>query len=242
MSFSAGLALWKLSFQISPIIFTGGVAAQIPGGMLPIIAVTDSVNFLTGLLSGSENIELDDFFAHFQPLPGSTLFNLEIGKYPFANQAVAANATIQQPLTLSMLMICPARDTLGYYVKLAVMTGLQSVVQQHAASGGTYTIATPACVYTNGILKQLRDVSNTESKQVQNAYQWDFEFPLLTLQQAQSVQNSLMGQLTGGNQISGTPAWSGVSSTVGSTNSLAAPSLIPSAQGLAPTTSPFPGF
>lgn len=232
MPFSVGLAVWKLAFQLSPILLTGGLAGQIPGGALPIIAFTEALNFIGGLLSGTENIELDDFFAHFQPLPGSTLINLEIGTYPFANQTVAANATIRQPLQLSMLMRCPARNELGYYAKLATMTALQTVLAQHAAKGGTYTIVTPSYFYTNGILKVLRDVSDAESKQPQNAYQWDFEFPLLTLQQAQQAQNSLMGKLTMGTQVDGPPAWSGLSNTVGAPDSLAAPSVLPSASGL----------
>lgn len=243
MSYSAGLALWKTAFQLSPILFVDGIAKQITGSMLPIIAITDSINFLTGLLSGSENIEMDDFFAHFQPLPGSTLFELQLGTYPFANQAVAANATIQQPLQISMLMKCPARDELGYPVKLAVMTALQQVISQHAALGGTYTVCSPSFIYTNGILTRVVDASDQNSKQVQNAYQMDFTFPLLTLQQAQSVQNSLMSQLTSQTQTSSTPSWSGVSTTVGATNSLATPSFVPAAANLpGAVTSPFPGY
>src|SRR5271154_3476897 len=103
MSFGAGTAIWKLGFELSPIMLTGGLAGPM-GGMLPIIAYTEAINFVGGLLSGTENIEMDDFFAHFQPLPGSTLINLELGTYPFANQTVAANATIKQPLHLSLLM------------------------------------------------------------------------------------------------------------------------------------------
>jgi hypothetical protein len=236
--FSAGTALFKLAFQLSPIFLTNGIAANIPGGMLPIIAVTEAANFVLGLLSGGENIELDDFFAHFQPLPGSTLFSLEIGNYPFANQAIAANATIQTPLQLSMLMKCPVRNTLGYLAKLGTMIALQQVLAQHATSGGTYTICTPSYFYTNGILTSLRDASDAESHQVQNAYQWDFVFPLLTLQQAQTAQNNLMGQLTNQTQISGgTPSWSGTGPTVGNPASLAGPSLIPS-QGSLPAISP----
>jgi hypothetical protein len=138
-------------------------------------------------------------------------------------------------------MKCPARDNLGYVSKLASMTVIQQVLSQHASSGGTYTVCTPAYIYTNGILTSLRDVSDAESHQVQNAYQWDFTFPLITLQQAQAAQNGLMQQLTNQTQISGMPSYSGVGPTVGAPNSLAAPSVIPAASGL-PATAPFPGY
>ena len=237
MSTSSSLILWKLAFQISPIFFNGGVANQIAGGTLPIIYFTEAVNQFLALVSGNDNVELDDFFAHYQPLPGSTLHNLEVGMYPFANQTVAANATIKQPLQLSMLMRCPTRNTLGYYNKIRQMMILQQAVDTHASWGGTYTVLSPAFYYTNGICTAIRDVSDTESHQPQNAYQWDFTFPLLTTQQAQSAQNNLMSQLTNQTQISGQPAWSGLSSSVGNSNSLASSSVVSSASSV-PATAP----
>lgn len=236
MPFSAGLALWKLGFELSPIMLTGGLAGQIAGGMLPIIAFTEAINFIGGLISGTENIEMDDFFAHFQPIPGSTLLQVDLGRYPFANQAVAANAIIKQPLQLSMLMRCPARDFLGYPAKLATMVALQQVLDQHSSLSGTYTVITPSGIYTNGILKALRDTSDTESKQVQNAYTWDFEFPLITLVEAQQAQNSLMSQLTAGSQVSSPPSWSGIPPTVGAPNSLGIVGTIPAAGALPAST------
>src|SRR5262245_24380114 len=95
-------AAYQLTFELSPIILTGGIASFIPGGMLPLISITQSIDFVAGLLSqGSGDLRLDDFFCHFQPVPGGTLFRQEVGHYPFANQAVAANATIVQPKTIS---------------------------------------------------------------------------------------------------------------------------------------------
>jgi hypothetical protein len=242
MGFTALTAAYKLAFQLSPVVFTGGIAGQITGGMLPIIAITQAVNLLTGLLSGTENIELDDFFAHFEPLPGSTLFECQIGSYPLANQVVAANATITQPLNLSVLMRCPARDILGLPLKLGVMTLLQSTIAQHNQMGGTYTICTPAFIYTNGILLSMRDASPGlgVTHQVQDAYQLDFTFPLLTVQNAQGVQSSLMSKLTGGTQISGQPAWSGAANTVGNPSSLQTASLVPTAAQL-PAANTTPG-
>lgn len=233
MSISAGMAAFRVSFQLSPVIFTGGIAAEIPGGMLPIILITQALSFVQGILSGGGEIDLDNFFANFQPLTGGTLINQSIGKYPFANQVVAANAVIRQPLKISMRMICPARGPAGYAVKLATMTALQSAFSLHNASGGTYTIATPSYFYTNCLMSDpgMTDTSNGASLQVQNTYQLDFEQPLLTLQDAQQAQNSLMSRLTAGTPISGPPAWSGLSPTVGNPPSLGAIGTIPAASG-----------
>src|SRR5579859_6827529 len=96
-----GLAAYKLSFQLSPIIFVGGIAQNIPFQMLPIIAITEALNFTIGLLSGGDPIDLDNFFANYQPMPGSTLIDNQYGQYPFANQSVAANALITNPLRIS---------------------------------------------------------------------------------------------------------------------------------------------
>jgi hypothetical protein len=228
-----GLAAFKLAFQLSPIMFVDGIATNIPGSVLPLIAITEAAHFVSGLLSGAENIELDDFFANFWPIPGGSLVSYEAATYPLANQAVAGNAIISNGNTLSMLMHCPAKDRLGYATKLVTMIALQQVISQHAALGGTYTILTPSYFYTNAILTNLRDVSDGKSNQPQNAYQWDFYLPLITVQQAQQAQNSLMAKLSSGTQTDG--SWSGLSSTVASPNSLATPSVIPSASSLPAT-------
>lgn len=241
MGISAGLEVFKLSFQLSPVILTGGIANFIPGGMLPLLSITQSASFLEGLLSGSDDLaDPDQFFANFHPLPGATMIDQQIGKYPFANQTVAANAVITQPLTISMRMICPARGELGYAVKLATMMAVQATLAQHNASGGTYTIATPSFFFTNCVMLGMKDVSNTEDKQAQNTWQLDFEKPLLTLQDAQQAQNNLMSQISAGTPISGTPAWSGLPPTVGNPSSIAAPSVVPAATSPAGASSASP--
>jgi hypothetical protein len=242
MGKSAGEIAFQLSFQCSPIIFTGGIAAQIPGGMLPIILITQSLSFIEGILAGSDGTDLDDYFAHFQPLPGSTLINQSIGKYPFANQQVAANAIITQPLRISMRMICPARGESGYALKLATMTALRSAFYQHNLSGGTYTVATPTYFYTNCVMSDpgATDTSLGESKQVQNTYQLDFEQPLLTLQDAMAAQNNLMSQISGGLPVGASPSWTGLSPTVGNPSSLGAIGLIPGATNPAGTQTASP--
>jgi hypothetical protein len=224
-----GGTAWKLSFQLSPIILTGGIAQNVPGGMLPIISITEALNFTLGLLSGANDLDLDNFFANFEPLPGSRLASNQYGKYPFANQAVAANAVIQQPLTISLLMRIPVRQPLGYAAKLATMSALQQAITQHTQSGGTFTVATPSYIYTNCLLDDLRDVSSGQSKQPQTAFQWDFEQPLITLAQAQQAQNSMMSKISSGVQTDG--SLSGLSPTIGSPSTLATPSISPAASG-----------
>src|SRR5690242_11026591 len=95
-----------------------GIASAIPGQMLPIISITEAINFTAGLLSGGAGTDLsdpnlDNFFANFEPIPGARLISQQVGHYPFANQAVAANAVIPQPLPVSLLMKCPARPPGG---------------------------------------------------------------------------------------------------------------------------------
>lgn len=231
MSNSPGLDVYKLAFQVSPIILTGGIANYIPGGMLPIISITEALNFVGGILSSGRTPKLDDFFASFQVMPGGTLIDQAIGHYPFANQAVAANAVIAQPLKVSLIMRCPVRQS--YAAKLATMLALQTAIQKHNASGGTYIVATPSYFYTNTLLTGLKDVTSGRSKQVQTEWQWDFEQPLLTEAQAEAAQNSLMSKITGGTALTGEPAWSSFATVVGQPPSIAAAGVIPAASSTA---------
>jgi hypothetical protein len=228
---SPGQVAFNLSYVISPIILTGGIASWIPGGMLPIVSITQALDFVDGLLSGAVNLDLDRFFAHFHPLPGSTLIDQSIAKYPFANQTVAANAVIRNPKTISMKMICPAPHEGGYALKSATMLALQAALEQHNASGGTYTIATPSYFYTNCVFLRMTDTSETRSLQAQNTYTLDFEQPLLTLQAAFAAQNNLMQKVSSGLPLEGGAAWSGLSPTVGNPASLGGIGTIPALSG-----------
>ena len=192
---TSGLASFKLSFVISPIILTGGVAGSLPGAAIPMLSLTQPTAFPT-LLSPGDDLDLDDFFAYFQPIQGTTLVDNAIGEYPFANQTVAANAIIAQPLTVSMLMICPVNEPNTYAQKFALMQALQATLAQHGNSGGTYTVLTPSFVYTNCILTRMADVSSGDSHQPQYEWQLDFKKPLVTLQDAAQAQNNLMGKIS----------------------------------------------
>jgi uncharacterized protein YcfJ len=109
---TAGRTAWSLAFEVSPILLTRGIAQNVSGRVLPIVALTDAATFASGLLS-SGTLSTDNFFAKYYVLPGGMLINQQVAAYPFANQAVAANAVITQPLPVSMMMVCPARPGSG---------------------------------------------------------------------------------------------------------------------------------
>lgn len=192
---------YDLAFQASPIILVNGIASSVRGKLAPITNYT-----------GGSPKTLDQAFARYLPLPGSTLISQSIGSYPFANQFVAANATIQQPLTISLMMIAPVNQPGGYLTKLPTFSALQRSLAQHNASGGTYIVATPAFVYQNLLMVSMTDATpevSLEQKQAQIMYQLDFIQPILTITGAQAAQAALTQAITNGSKINGTPSWSG---------------------------------
>lgn len=217
--------VWKLGFQISPIILTNGLANFIPGQMLPIVAITEPTTFAANLINGTNPFNPDQAFANFEPMPGSTLVENEIGNYPFANQTVAANAIIANPLHVSLKMICPAIKNGGYVSKLITFSALKAALDNHIQSGGTFTVATPAYIYTNCLLTRLTDISSAADRQAQSIYQFDFVKPLLTEADAEKALNGLAAKISGGLPITGQPTWSGVASTVGTTVTSAAANI-----------------
>jgi hypothetical protein len=194
---SAGTTAWKVAFELSPIILVDGFAKFMPYNMLPIILATEVVNFPLGVLTTGQLPNLDDAFAHFQVMPGSTLIEQEIAHYPFANQTIAANATISRPLTVAFRMIAPARGKLSMWTKLAKITLLQNILERHNLTGGSYSLITPAFIYTNCLMKSMRDASDATTKQVQNQWILEFEKPLLTVDDALTQQNRLNQVLDG---------------------------------------------
>lgn len=193
--YTPGFAAYKLAFSLSPIILTGGITESFPGFALPIMALTEVVNFPLSILSGSEGPSLDRFFANYQILPGSSLIQQDIGRYSFANATIAANAVITQPLTISYLMICPVQNKLGWLEKLGIISGLKWVFDQHNARGGTYILLTPSYIYTNCVMRGMHDASSQLTKQAQNTYQLDFEKPLLTQSDADSVLGGIANSI-----------------------------------------------
>lgn len=203
---TAGLAIADLAYRCSPIMLTGGIAKDTVGGIMPIILLTESIGFVNGLLSGSVTSDTNNFFAHFSVVPGGALINNNVGMYPFANQKVAANALIVNPMNLSLMMHCPPRNSGAYVTKLATLSALQAAIYQHNAMGGMYTILTPGFIYTNMIMTGMRDASPDSSKIPQSQYVFDFIRPLTQLSESQQVQSTLMSKLSLG-QKTGT-SWS----------------------------------
>ncbi len=187
-------AQYNLAFQVSPIILQGGIVASAQGGVAPLSALTNV---------GGET------FAEYLPIPGSTLISNAVGMYPFANQIVAANAIIQQPLTISLKMIAPVNQAGGYLSKLHAFTALQQTLENHNAASGTYIVATPAFIYRNLIMTGMTDITDEQMAQKQIEWQIDFLKPLITLAGAAAAQNSLISKLSSGGKINGPPAWTG---------------------------------
>lgn len=229
MNIESGIALaardaYDLAFQKSPIILTGGIV-----GFMPIIALLGNVvGFAQGLLSNG--LSMSDIQPTFVPLPGGSVINNAAATYPFANQHVAANAIVQEPLNVSLQVIWPVNNTAGYMTKLALFTALVTALKQHQLAGGTFSVATPAYIYNDCLLMSMPDITNG-SKQQQILWQLDFLQPLVSLNQASSALNSLMDAVTGGKQVVeglGGNLWQSAASAVSS----AANSVVNSVSGL----------
>ena len=222
-----GTTLFQYRYQINPITLYGGIAENMPQGF-PLLNMLQGADFPTGVLSQPLAISFNDYFANFVVMPGGTFIEQEVGTYPFANAAVAANATIAQPLRFSLRMICPARTQSRYSTKAAILQNLKTQLELHNSSGGYYGVATPSIVYPNALLLKVSDLGSV-SKQPQIEWQWDFYQPLLTEQQAQVSLNNAMGKIHKQTMWTQNPAWSGIDPTQGVPDSLAAIGLVPSA-------------
>jgi hypothetical protein len=238
---TAGEAAWKMAFQISPIIMAGGIASLMPMGYLPLIAVTELINFPAGLLSGM-HAGLDSVFANFRPLAGASALQVEIAHYPLPNRQIAGNSMVFQPLQVSLEMICPAQTKFGYWEKLAVFTALQTTLELHLKLGGTFIVMTPNIIYNNCLLRSVRDVTGAaRTQQPQIAWQFDFERPLVTESDITGMFNSLIDWI--GRQVepatgaAGQLSATGVGASVASPSSIASPAAVPVAGQAAPGSS-----
>lgn len=180
---------------------------------------------------------LDDL-PQFIPMSGATLVDNDVGEYPFANQATAANALITKPLVISYRLIVPANAAGGGYAgKQAMMTSFQQSLQQHNQQGGLYACATPAYFWDACVMLSMRDVSppvSFEEKQPQVEWELDFRQPLVTQQQAQQAANTLMGKIQSATQVTpgadGSIDTSGLQASGGNAGSGQGQSVSPPAQ------------
>lgn len=209
--------LYRLGFEISPVILCNGVAEAIPGGMLPIVALTQSASFVTGLIGGAINLtDLDKYFCHWRPVQGATMVDYDIARYPFANQTVAANALLAQPLRVSLMMDAPVNENTGAMTKLVTLSALQAVLQAHANLGGTYIVATPSIIYNNCILKTVKDSSTGNDPLPQRSWLWDFEQPLIATTDADRAVTNFLKRIDAGDPNK-TPSWTNAASALGNT-------------------------
>ena len=214
--------LYKLGFEISPVILCDGIAQSIPGGMLPIVALTQSASYVSGLLGGAINLtDLDKYFCHWRAAQGSTMVDYDIARYQFANQSIAADALLAQPLRISMLMDAPVNENTGTLTKLVTLSALQVVLQAHANLGGTFTVATPALIYSNCILRTVRDVTGANDPMPQRQWLWDFEQPLITDTAAGRAEkkftNSYLNDIDSGHKVTAT-TWTNTTAALGNTS------------------------
>ena len=209
--------MYKLGFEISPVILCDGIAQAIPGGMLPIVALTQSASFVTGLLGGAINLtDLDKYFCHWKPVQGATLVDYDIARYPFANQVVAANALLAQPLRVSLIMEAPVNENTGAMTKLVTISALQSVLQAHASLGGTFIVATPSVIYNRCILRTVKDVTAGNDALPQRTWMWDFEQPLITTTDADRAVTNFLKRIDAGDPNKA-PSWTNTASALGNT-------------------------
>lgn len=145
------------------------------------------------------------------------MVDYDIARYPFANQTVAANALLAQPLRVSLLMDAPVNENTGAMTKLVTLSALQAVLQAHANLGGTYIVATPSVIYNNCILKTVKDNSAGNEPLPQRSWLWDFEQPLISETAADRAVNSFLSKIDAGNK-NPSSAWTNTVSALGNTS------------------------
>lgn len=210
--------IYKLGFEISPVILTGGVAQAIPGGMLPIVTLTQASSLLVSAFKGNlDNVaNLDKYFCHWKVQQGSTLLDYELARYPFANQKVAANALLAQPLNIPMVMEAPVNESNGVFTKLATFTALQATLEAHSNLGGSYIVATPAQIFTNCLLRKVQDITPGSAIVPQRQWLFLFEKPLISETDAERATNSYLSSIDQGNQQASS-SWTNVTAALGNT-------------------------
>ena len=196
------LSMYQLLYQITPIFLNNGIATNIGGSILPVMALLNPSAYNVLFSGGSDTFNMDSYFGIFQPASGGSLVQQQIAEYPFANLSVAANAMVRSPIEVSMIMVTPMKTQYAWAVKNATMTALKSALDTHNNMGGTYTVFTPAYTYYNMVMLGLSDMSNPQIALPQNTWKWDFRKPLIAQQDLVFAENNLYAKITGGVQTS----------------------------------------
>lgn len=202
---------FRLAFEVSPIILVDGIASDIPGGVMPIAVLTEGLSVIDGLLHGEIG---KGPTAHFTPMAGTTLIQQDIGNLNFYNQVTAANDVVRKPNRVLMQMLRPAStQDGGYATKGMTFSALKLALDMHNQQGGCYTVMTPSFIFTQCLLRTLTDTSgfSEQNKQVQYSWQFEFEQPLITLEQVNSVLGGLMSKFDSGTPSPDGLSWSGIS-------------------------------
>lgn len=205
---------FKLAFEISPILLVDGIAASIPGGVIPIAVLTEGLSVADGLLHGELGKTQTGAFT---PMAGTSLIQQEIGNLNFYNLVTAANSVVNKPNRVMMQMIRPAFTSGGgYATKSMTFTAMKLALDMHNQSGGSYTVLTPAFIYTGCLLRSVIDTSgfSEQNKQVQHTWLFEFEQPLLTISQLDAALGNLMDKFESGMPSPGGLSWSGVKQTL----------------------------
>jgi hypothetical protein len=204
---NAARSAWQALYEVNPLFLVGGSFANFPGGIYPFSGLAGA---LLGVVQGALGSG-QPFLGEWLVMPGGKMISQSVAIYPYASQQVAANATVQEPLTLSMLLRAPVKDGFGYLTKSAILTSLKVALTAHNNAGGTYTVFTPGLLYQNGLLLDVFDATAGETKQVQVDWQFDFFFPLITKQAATAAFSSAMAKIAGRQPVTGAPSWAALS-------------------------------
>jgi hypothetical protein len=234
---------YQLAYQISPLYLTAGVAQSAPGSIMPFLSYIQpggfsvlGPDFLPTAFQTYDSTSLDNAFGSFSVIPGGNLNKNTVAKYPFANSYVAANAIIREPLNISLIWDTPMRGAGAWNIKLATMTSIKKIFDNHINAGGLFTVATPAYIYTNLILTGLTDNSRGTVALPQNAWRFDFERPLVVraeLEQAFYNLSQLFTRVQNGTLTDG--SWSGIPPSIGA--SATQPQSSPGPISVVPSTS-----
>ncbi|ENA9695565.1 hypothetical protein ABG299_001056 [Salmonella enterica subsp. enterica] len=205
--------IYELAFEVSPILLVDGIAAKIPGGVLPIAVMTEGLTIGKELLQGDIS---PNPATRFIPQAGTTLVQQDVAELNFYNQTAAANAVVSKPNRILMQMLRPASTTAGGYGnKLMTFTALKMALDMHNQSGGSYVVLTPGFIYVGCLLKSIVDNSGFSGQNKQAQYSWllEFEQPLLAISQVDTKLGTLMSKFAAGVPAANGLSWSGVKQT-----------------------------